>query len=157
MSINPGFTASQDQGLRRLLAKPLTHLDIAVLGKIWNEVANPGEMAHLTGREVAEQLFNNHRRRFWRAVRGNTHAMSLFQACGCNFPMDFERPPLIKLPLGHKTLQGKEEIRLDIDHIEEKQSHHKLALDPTNLRIVFSRENRVVLRLLHKLDPFQRS
>ena len=137
MSINLGFTASQDKGLERLLAKPLTHPDIAVLGKLWNEVANPGEMAQLTGLDVAKRLFNNHRRRFWRAVRGNTHAMSLFQACGCTFPIDKERPPLIKLPLGHRTLQGKEEIRLDIDHIEEKQSYCKLALDPANLRDPF--------------------
>jgi hypothetical protein len=156
MVVNLGFTASQDQALGRLLGKPLTHPDIAVLGKIWNQVAAPGERAKPTGREVAEQLFNNHRRRFWRAVRANMDAMSLFQACGCTFPMTADGAPLIKLSPGHKTLQGKDEIRLDIDHIQEKQSHPQLALDPLNLRIVFSRENRVVLRLLHQLDPFQR-
>jgi hypothetical protein len=146
---DPGFTSSQNSALVRLLAKPLTHPDIEVLGEIWKKVANPGETDELTGLDVAERLFNNHRRRFWRAVRVEPRALSLFQACGCSFPTNLEGAPVIKLPPGHKTLQGKDEWRLDIDHIEEKQNQFKLALDPTNLRIVTSRENQVVLRLLH--------
>src|SRR4051794_34422844 len=116
MAIDLGLTPSEDDGLRRLLAKPLTHHDIAILGTIWYSVANPGETAKLTGLGVAETLFNNHRRRFWRAVRGNPNAKSLFLACGCTFPIDPQTSPLIKLRPGYKTLQGKEEIRLDIDH-----------------------------------------
>jgi hypothetical protein len=46
-------------------------------------------------------------------------------------------------------------IVLTLDHIVERQSAPSLALTASNLRLAFSRENSVVLRLLNQLDPFQ--
>jgi hypothetical protein len=46
-------------------------------------------------------------------------------------------------------------ITITIDHIFERQSSPGLALTASNLRLSFSRENSVVLRLLNQLDPFQ--
>ncbi|QDV35335.1 hypothetical protein ElP_32380 [Tautonia plasticadhaerens] len=164
MAIDLGFTPQQNLALRLLLGKPLTHPDVTVLGSIWNEVANAGEVGELREHrdyETAKRFFNNHRKRFWKAVRRDAFAKSLIAACGAVFRDEEggeganDTAPIIRLASGYKTLQGKDMIFLDIDHEAEKRSQPELALEPTNLRIIFSRENRVVLRLLHQLDPFQ--
>ena len=46
-------------------------------------------------------------------------------------------------------------ITITIDHIIERQTAANLALTASNLRLAFSRENSVVLRLLNQMDPFQ--
>jgi 5-methylcytosine-specific restriction endonuclease McrA len=46
------------------------------------------------------------------------------------------------------------EIQMTIDHIIERQANPGRALDPSNLRIAFTRENTFMLRRLNELDPF---
>lgn len=150
MAVNVGLTPAQERALGRLCGKPFTHPEVMILGHLWSRVANAGETSLLTNLEVARQYYDNHRERFWRAVRMDAHAMSLFQACGCTFPPDDRSTPLIKLPAGYLTLQGKDEIRLNIDHIEEKQTCPARALNPSNLRITTGRENQQSLRLLNQ-------
>jgi len=141
-----GFTAAQIQRLPELLAKPLTHGDIAILSQLWQRTARADDVATLT-LSNSRRLFDNHRRRFWRAVANDPQARALFTNAG----LSFERggtAPFLTLPSGRR-------IRLTIDHIIERQLAPGRALDPTNLRLVFERENTVLLRLLHQLDPFQ--
>lgn len=142
-----GFTAAQITGFRRFLSKPLMHPDTQVIGNIWNQVANPAEVTSLTLAN-SRQFFDNHRRRFWRAVRNDPQARQIFLDAGCIFPSGSGTAPIYRLTSG-------QEITLTIDHIIERQTNPGLALNPLNLRIVFSRENTVMLRLLNLLDVFQ--
>ena len=142
-----GFRLHHTQAFSRLLGKPLTNTDVSALGRVWSQVANPGEAARLTERN-SRRLFNNHRRRFWRAVRNDSQARQLFEDAGCVFPRSRGSAPYYELPSGQR-------IRMTVDHIAERQSAFSRALDPSNLRIVFERENTVMLRLIQQLDPFQ--
>jgi hypothetical protein len=54
------------------------------------------------------------------------------------------------------TLASGKTLSLDVDHFVEIQQQPNLALTATNLRLVSPRENRVMLRLLNLLDPFQK-
>jgi hypothetical protein len=141
-----GFAAKQIQHLPRLLGKPFTQGEIAILGSLWQQTTKAGDVARLNLLN-SRRLFNNHRKRFWKAVAENAQARAIFTNAGTTFG----RPgtaPFLKLPSGQR-------IRLTIDHIIERQTAPGRALDPANLRLMFERENTVVARLLHQLDPFQ--
>jgi hypothetical protein len=99
--------------------------------------------------ENSRRLFNNHRARFWRLVRNDATARSLFTDAGCVFEGEPTTAPFHRMPDGSKFF-------MTIDHIVERQTAPTRALDPANLRIVSRLENTVTLRLLHALDPFQR-
>jgi hypothetical protein len=142
-----GFATEHAAAFARFLARPLTHGEVSDLARVWRSVERPGDVAHLT-LSNSRRLFNNHRRRFWRAVQDDATARSFFERAGCRFGARGSAP-FYDLPDGRR-------IRMTIDHIAERQSAWGRALDPSNLRIVFERENTVMLRLLHQLDPFQR-
>ena len=141
-----GFTQAQIRAFRRMLGRRFTDGEIEVLGRLWRDAANPGEAAQLTSAN-SRRLFDNHRGRFWRRVRQNDQARSIFEDAGCVFEGGNSTAPIYRMGNG-------QEVRMTIDHIVERQTAPHLALDPSNLRIAFSRENSVVLRLLHDLDPF---
>ena len=140
-----GFAAQHVALLGAMLGKPLTHPLIARLATIWNAAANPGEAATLTSAN-SRRLFNNHRGRFWRAVRADPIAMQLLAAAGLTFGPGPTSAPFY-------TLANGTQIPVTIDHIIERQTNPLLALDPANLRLSFWRENTVLLRLLNELDP----
>lgn len=131
-----------------MLGTVFTSGPLARLGAIWAAAANPGEAATLTGAN-SRGLFNNHRVRFWRAVRNDPAAVQALADAGLTFDRGPGSAPSYALPGGRR-------IRITIDHVVERQSDPSRALDPSNLRLSFSRENSVVLRLLHVLDPFLR-
>lgn len=141
--IAAGFAEAEVQAFSRFLAKPFSHQDIRILDQLWDDAARAGDDAILTAAN-SRQLFNLHRNRFWRRVRNNPDARAIFKNAGCQFSGGAP----------YYMLNGRR-ITMTIDHIIERQSAPHLALIAANLRISFSRENTVVLRLLNQLDPFQ--
>jgi len=144
--LSAGFNGIQIRELPRLLGKRLTSSTIDVLGNIWRQVAKKGQNAILT-KSNSRSLFNNHRNRFWRAVRRDPTARSMFEDAGAVFEGRNTSAPVVRLSNGRK-------IVLTIDHFVERQTNPGLALDPSNLQIVFELENTVLLRLLHHYAPF---
>ncbi|MCL4858142.1 MAG: hypothetical protein KJZ93_01995 [Caldilineaceae bacterium] len=142
--IAAGFTQAEVQAFNRFLAKPMSHPDIRILQQLWDDAARAGDNALLTAAN-SRNLFNLHRNRFWARVRGDPVARAIFTDAGCRFSGGAP----------YYVLNGRR-ITMTIDHIIERQSAPNLALTASNLRITFGRENSVVLRLLHQLDPFQR-
>lgn len=145
--VTAGFQQQHVAPLGRLLGKALTSAQISRLGQIWGNVANPGEAAGLTAAN-SRRLFNNQRGRFWRAVRQDPQAMQLFTDAGLTFGSNPTSAPYYQLPSG-------ERVQVTVDHIVERQTDPSRALDPGNLRLSSRRENTVLLRLIHLLDPFQ--
>jgi hypothetical protein len=143
-----GFQAQELSAFKRLLGTRMTDQDVAVLGRIWRAVANPGEEATLT-LQNSRRLFDNQRNRFWRQVRKDASARKLFEDAGCVFEGGAETAPFHRMPDGSK-------FQMTIDHMDERQMAPTRALDPTNLQIVSRRENTVSLRQLHDQDVFQR-
>lgn len=141
-----GLGQQQHDALRQGLGQRFTDPAIRILGDIWDAVANPGERAQLTLTN-ARRLFNNQRRRFWAAVRRDPAARALLVQMGWDGGGSANSAPAIVLPDGTR-------LRLTIDHIVERQTDPTQALDAANLRLSSWRENVVVLRLIHLLDPF---
>lgn len=141
--IAAGFNQAQVQNFRRLLGKSFSHPNIQILEQLWNKAARPGDRAILE-LSNSRYLFDLHRNRFWTLVRENDAASAIFKNAGCEFSGGAP----------YFTLNGRK-ILITIDHLIERQTKPELALTASNLRIVFWRENTVVLRLLNKLDPFQ--
>jgi hypothetical protein len=138
-----GFKQAEIKAFKLLLAKPLSHKDVSILGQLWNQAARAGDSGLLTAAN-SRNLFNLHRNRFWTLVRGNTQAKAIFTNAGCQFT---KGAPFY-------MLNGKK-IIISIDHIIERQTAPNLALTASNLRMTFLRENTVMLRLINQLDPFQ--
>jgi hypothetical protein len=141
-----GFTVDQIRRLPTLLSRPLTDGNISILGRLWQQTANAGDVAMLS-LSNSRRLFNNHRNRFWRSVATDPEAKALLTSAGLNFDR-LGTAPFLTLPSGQR-------IVITIDHMIERQTAPGRALDPANLQLVFGRENTVVLRLLNQLDPFQ--
>ncbi|OPY76440.1 MAG: hypothetical protein A4E65_03179 [Syntrophorhabdus sp. PtaU1.Bin153] len=141
--IAAGFTQAQVQGFRRFVGKRFSDADIQVLQQLWDDAARAGDSATLNASN-SRHLFDLHRNRFWARVRANDTARALFEDAGCQFT---DGAPYFML--------NGQRITMTIDHVIERQTAPQLALTASNLRISFSRENSVVLRLLHELDPFQ--
>lgn len=140
------MTETQHQATRQALGQPFTSQAIRAFANLWDSVANPGEALRLTFVN-ARRLFNNHRRRFWAAARGDPAVRALLDTMNAQF---FGKPgsaPWIVLPDGTR-------MQLTIDHIIERQTDPMRALSSDNLRLSTRLENTVVLRLLHSLDPF---
>jgi hypothetical protein len=114
-----------------------------VLAADWDAAARPGDAEILTAGN-SRYLFGLHRNRFWRRVAANPAAVALLRDAG--FTVDGGAPYL--------TLNGQR-VTVTIDHITERQTAPNLTLTASNLRLSLSRENSVLLRLLHELDPFQ--
>ncbi len=110
---------------------------------LWQSVARPGDKAILNAGN-SRYLFDLHRNRFWTAVRNSPEARALFEDAGCKFEGG---APFF-------MFNGRR-VTITVDHIIERQANPSLALTASNLRLAFPRENSVVLRLLHQLDPFQ--
>jgi hypothetical protein len=83
--------------------------------------------------------FNLHRRRFWTAVRRDPEARRLFTNAGFRFGPRPESAP-------YRMLADGRRMTVTIDHIHERQSSPRRALDPANLRLSPRRENTVLLR-----------
>ncbi len=132
-----GFTQVQVTAFRRLLGKRFDSNDIKILQTLWDAAARPGDAAILNAGN-SEYLFKLHRKRFWARVAGNPQAAALFTDAGCQFSGG---SPFY-------MLNGRR-IVLTIDHAIERQVNPTLALTASNLRLAFSRENSVVLRLLN--------
>ncbi len=130
-----------------VLGKAFVSSEVEVFGQIWNSVANEGEIAELTTAS-SRRLYNNHRNRFWTAVRKNPNAKKLIEDMGFSFPVSPTTAPIKVLPNGRI-------VTITIDHITMRQINPSLALNAANLRFVFGQENSVVLRLISELDPFQ--
>lgn len=141
--IAAGFTQAQVIAFKRILSKSFSESDIAVLQQIWNATARPGDAAILNAGN-SRYLFDLQRNRFWSRVAANPQARALFTDAGCQFSGGAP----------YYMLNGRR-IVITIDHIVERQTSANLALTASNLRLAFSRENSVVLRLLNQLDPFQ--
>lgn len=150
-----GMSASQRAAARGAFSGNLTSPDNAPLGAVWNQVANPGEAATLTAAN-SRRLFNNHRNRFWRAVRRNPAALQLIRNMGGTFPEERNGgaldPNATSVP--EINLAGGVRLRISLDHEVERQTAPNRALDPNNLRLSTVLENTVLLRQLHDQDPF---
>jgi len=141
--VTAGVTPAQRQVLARILGQPFTSPAVGVLAVDWNAVARAGDAAIL-GVGNSRYLFGLHRNRFWRLVAASPMSAALLRSAG--FIVDGGAP--------YFFLNGQR-VTLTIDHITERQSAPQLALTASNLRLSLSRENSVVLRLLHDLSPFQ--
>ncbi|MFB4296711.1 hypothetical protein [Actinomadura sp. NTSP31] len=137
-----GLTQTQVTALGRLLAKRFTDSAIDVLARLWDAAARTGDTAVLTAGN-SRALFDLHRNRFWRRVAADPVARALFTDAGCVFAGG---APYLML--------NGQRVVITIDHVVERQTDPGLALTASNLRLAFSRENSVVLRLLHLLSPF---
>ena len=126
------------------MGKALADADITVLARGWNAVANPGEVATLTLAN-SRSLFDNHRGRFWRWVRGEPAARRLFEDAGFAFAGASTTAPT-------RTLADGSVMQCTIDHIVERQTDPSRALDPSNLRVVSRQENSVLLRQLSEQE-----
>lgn len=140
----PGLTRAQAAAAKEAIAN--MNANTGTLGRIWDSVINPGEKAQLT-LSNSRRLFNNQRRRFWNAVFDNPDAKAMFEKIGATFKKR-GNAPILRLDTG-------EELQMTIDHITERQADPTRALDSANLRISPRRENTVLLRQIHDLDPFQ--
>ncbi len=146
--VGRGFLRQHLRAFRRLMGRRFTDADVAALARVWRTVENPGEAATLT-LQNSRRLFNNHRNRFWRAVRGDPDARRLFTDAGMVFEGGNTTAPFYRLPDGSR-------FKMTIDHFIERQTDPTRALDPVNMRMSSRRENTVLLRQLHDQDPFQR-
>jgi len=140
--IAAGFTQAHVRAFSRILAKPFNTADINILEQIWVDAARAGDQQILSVTN-ARYLFDLQRNRFWRAVAANPQARALFEDAGCQFSGGAP----------YYMLNGRR-IVMTIDHIMERQTMPQLALSAANLRLSFSRENSVVLRLLNQMSPF---
>jgi hypothetical protein len=138
-----GFSPAQVAAFRRILGKGFDNSDIKVLSDLWDAAARPNDAAILTANN-SRYLFDLQRNRFWTRVASDPQAKALFTDAGCQFSGGAP----------YYLLNGRR-ITITIDHIIERQTTPRLALTAANLRLSFSRENSVVLRLLNQLDPFQ--
>jgi hypothetical protein len=138
-----GFKEAEIKAFKVFLAKPFSHNDISILGRLWNQAARKGDRSILR-LSNSRRLFNLQRNRFWTLVRNNSQARAFFTNAGCRFARGAP----------YYVLNGKK-IVISIDHIIERQTAPHLALTASNLRLTFLRENTVLLRLIHQLDPFQ--
>ncbi len=141
--ITAGFTQAQVAAFRKVLGRSFTSSDINILSQLWDDAARAGDNAILNAGN-SRYLFDLQRNRFWTRVAANPQASALFTDAGCQFSGGAP----------YYVLNGRR-IVITIDHIFERQSSPQLALTASNLRLSFSRENSVVLRLLNQLDPFQ--
>jgi hypothetical protein len=138
-----GFAQVQVQAFRRFVGRRFSDADIQVLEQLWDDAARAGDNAILNPSN-SRYLFDLQRNRFWARVRANDAARALFEDAGCQFSGGAP----------YYMLNGRR-VTMTIDHIIERQTAPQLSLTASNLRISFSRENSVVLRLLTQLDPFQ--
>jgi hypothetical protein len=138
-----GFTQAQVQAFRRFVGRRFSDSDIGILQQLWDDAARAGDSAILNSSN-SRYLFDLQRNRFWARVRATPAARALFEDAGCRFSGGAP----------YYMLNGRR-ITMTIDHVIERQTAPQLALTASNLRIAFSRENSVVLRLLNQLDPFQ--
>lgn len=141
--IAAGFTQAQVQGFRRFIGRRFSESNIQILEQLWDDAARQGDAAMLNAGN-SRYLFDLQRNRFWSRVRANDAARAIFEDAGCQFSGGAP----------YFVLNGQR-IYMTIDHIIERQTAPQLALTASNLRISFMRENTVLLRLLHQLDPFQ--
>lgn len=141
--IAAGFTQAQVQGFRRFIGRRFSESNIQILEQLWDDAARQGDAAMLNASN-SRYLFDLQRNRFWSRVRANDSARAIFEDAGCQFSGGAP----------YFVLNGQR-IYMTIDHIIERQTAPQLALTASNLRISFMRENTVLLRLLHQLDPFQ--
>lgn len=145
-----GFLRQHLDAFRRLMGRRFTDSDVSALARVWRSVENPGEAATLT-LQNSRRLFDNHRNRFWRAVRNDPDARRLFTDAGLVFEpaMGGSTAPFYRLPDGSR-------FEMTIDHFIERQTDPGRALDAANMRMSSRRENTVLLRQLHDQDVFQR-
>lgn len=142
-----GMAPAQRAAIKDGFGKPISTASGGILGQIWQNVANSGQAANLTLAN-SRNLFDNHRNRFWRAVRADPQARQMIADMGGTFPAGPTTAPVITLPNGTR-------MQITIDHIVERQSAPGQALNPANLRLSSRLENTVGLRQLHDQDPFQ--
>lgn len=144
--IRLGFSPTELEAVKDVLGSRMTSSKLERLGEIWRQTENAGEVQTLT-LENSRPRFNNHRQRFWRAVRKDQAARRVFEDAGFSFSGGATTAPVRELADGRQ-------IRVTIDHIVERQTAPGRALDPSNLQFSLTRENTVVLRQLHDQDPF---
>lgn len=126
----------------RVLGKKLEDND--VLRKHWENVANANEKAQLT-KANSRRLFNNQRRRFWRAVRNDPSARKLFEDAGFDFPKNSTSAPV------RRGVPGRFG-RISLDHIKRRAAEETSALDARNLRFVVHGDN-TMLEALQQAIP----
>jgi hypothetical protein len=131
------LTRVQIAAARRLVGNNVG--DLPLLHRIWNDVANPGERAILDAGN-SRRLFNNHRRRFWRAVRDDAQARRMFEDAGFEFPPGPTTSPV------HVGVPGRQG-RISLDHITRRADDRTRALDADNLRLVVHGDNTLLENL----------
>jgi hypothetical protein len=114
------------------------------LDRLWNETA--GAVAPTASN--SRRLFNNHRARFWRAVRGDPAARKFFEDAGFEFPPGRNTAPV------HRDLPGRQG-RISLDHIQTRASKPDQALDASNLRLVVHGDN-TLLENIQQAMPWLR-
>jgi hypothetical protein len=133
-----GFKEQEVIAFRKILGKPFSHQDIQIFQQLWDKSTRAGDKAILN-RNNSRKLFDLHRNRFWTEVRGNKLAKAIFEDAGCQF----------KKGAPFYMLRGRR-IIITIDHIIQRQRRPKFALNASNLRFSFEKENTVLLRIMEK-------
>jgi hypothetical protein len=139
-----GVRPDQLPRIRALLGQPLTSPAIARLGTDWAAATNPGEVRRLT-KGNSRAAFDRQRRRFWTTVQHDPAARRLLTDAGFTFPTDpAGRPVRGRAPF--RVMADGRRMTVTVDHITERQTAPRRALDPANLRLSPRLENTVLLR-----------
>jgi hypothetical protein len=138
------LTRAQLAAVRRILLKRLD--EFPVLQRLWQEAANPADLAQITAAN-SRRLFDNHRNRFWSRVRNNPEARRIFEDAGFEFPANSRTTAPI-----HRDFAGREG-RVSLDHVTRREDNPARALDPTNLRIAIHGDNTLLENIQQAVGP----
>lgn len=140
------LTRAQIAAARRILGKKLS--DVPALRRLWGQVANAGERATLTPGN-SRRLFDNHRNRFWKAVRDDSEARAFFENAGFEFPSGRTTAPV------HRGVSGRQG-RISLDHDTRRADAPSRSLDADNLRMVVHGDNTLLENLQQAIPDINR-
>jgi hypothetical protein len=120
--------------------------ELAEVNRLWNAGTPESQQQ---ARDLAREVFNRHRGRYWAAVRRDPRLRAVFEAAGMRFTGGETSAPLYQLPDGTT-------IRMTLEHSTRLADDPTRALSGPNLQWVLADENSVNLEYIRSKDPFQR-
>lgn len=163
-----GLTETQIKAMERFIGKTFDAVPDLNFNSNWNQGVDPADAKTVaatsstastaTKESLRKKIFDKTRDKFWKAVYDDTggtkkaieEAGFVFTKRGNAPQLTFKNDPKTTLGKGHKDTTS-----LDVDHKVRLTDEPSRMLDPSNLRLIFARENRVGLEQTRKQDPFQ--
>lgn len=163
-----GLTEPQIKAMERFIGKTFGTIPDLNLNSNWNQGVDPADAKTVaatsptastaTKESLRKKIFDKTRDKFWKAVYDDTGgAKKAIEEAGFVFAKRGNAPQL-KFKNDPKQTLGKgqkDTTSLDVDHKVRLTDEPSRMLDPSNLRLIFARENRVGLEQTRKQDPFQ--